>query len=85
MLRDPYLEASRLDPYHTAPLLRGRPVLQAHGTSDTWVPASSGELLYELLDRPDQLVMSGGHELLFYFLPDKAEFIADWVEEATGE
>jgi hypothetical protein len=28
--------------------------------------------------------MSGGHELLFYFLPDKAEFIADWVDEATG-
>ncbi len=85
VLRDPYLQASRLDPYHTAMLLRGRPVLQAHGRADTWVPASSGELLYERLGRPDQLVMSGGHELLFYFLPDKAEFIADWVEEATGE
>jgi predicted esterase len=84
VLRDSYLEASRLDPYHTAQLLRGRPVLQAHGRADTWVPASSGELLYERLGRPDQLVMSGGHELLFYFLPDKAEFIADWVDEATG-
>lgn len=83
LLRDQYLAASRLDPYHTAPLLRGRPILQAHATSDTWVPKSSGELLYELLGRPDQLVMSGGHELLFYFLPEKAEFIADWVDGAT--
>ena len=84
VLRDSYLEASRLDPYHTAQLLRGHPVLQAHGRADTWVPASSGELLYERLGRPDQLVMSGGHELLFYFLPDKAEFIADWVDEAAA-
>jgi predicted esterase len=83
MLRGPYLAASRLDPYHAAPLMRHAQLLMLHGLHDTWVPASSGELLYERLDRPQRLVMSGGHEFLFYFLPDKAEFIAVWLENAT--
>lgn len=74
-----YLAASKLDPYHTAPLLQHTPVLFVAGTSDTWVPSSCGELLYERLGRPDRLTISAGHELLFFFLPSKASFIADWV------
>jgi dienelactone hydrolase len=76
-----YLAASSLDPYHTAPLLREKPVLFVAGSSDTWVPAQCGDLLYERLGKPDRLMISAGHELLFFFLPSKAPFIADWVEQ----
>lgn len=76
-----YLAASTLDPYHTAPLLREKPVLFVAGSSDTWVPAQCGDLLYERLGKPDRLMISAGHELLFFFLPSKAPFIADWVEK----
>lgn len=75
-----YLEHSKLDPYHTAPLLANIPVLVVHADSDTWVPAECGDLLWERLGRPDRLRISAGHELLFYLLPNKAKFIADWVE-----
>jgi hypothetical protein len=80
---DAYLRASRLDPYYTAPLLRGIPVLQVHATSDDWVPYKGGEILYERLGRPDRLSIAGGHQMLFYFLPGQAKKIADWVESAV--
>jgi predicted esterase len=79
-----YLEASKLDPYHTAPLVRDIPTLQVHAKKDTWVPAHTGELLYERLGRPDRLSISAGHELLFYRLPGQRRRIADWVERAAG-
>lgn len=75
-----YLDHARLDPYYTAPLLSNIPVLVVHADSDTWVPAECGELLWERLGKPDRLRISAGHELLFYLLPNKAGFIADWVE-----
>ncbi len=80
-----YLARSRLDPYHTAPLLaaRGTPVLQVHASDDTWVPASGGELLFERLGRPERLTIHADHDLLFYLLPGKAEWIADWVDRAV--
>ncbi|GMV26139.1 MAG: hypothetical protein AMXMBFR58_21700 [Phycisphaerae bacterium] len=76
-----YLAASKLDPYHTAPRLASLPVLLVTGSDDTWVPAECGDLLWERLGRPPRLEISAGHELLFYFLPDKAHFIAQWVED----
>lgn len=76
-----YLELSKLDPYHTAPALNGLPVLQAHAIWDTWVPAEGGELLTKRLGDPDMLIMPGGHGMLFYFLPKRKAWIADWVEE----
>ena len=79
-----YLEASKLDPYHTAPLVRDIPTLQVHATKDTWVPWRTGELLYERLGRPDRLSISAGHELLFYRLPGQRRRIADWVERSVG-
>ncbi len=78
-----YLRSTRLDPYVTAPLLAGLPVLQVHAAWDGWVPEETGELLYKRLGRPDRMVFQGGHSLLFLFLPDHAAKIADWIERAT--
>lgn len=79
-LDDLYLAASKLDPYHTAPLIAHLPVLQVHAGKDTWVPKATGELLYERLNCPERLVLSGDHDILFYLLPQKSKWIADWVE-----
>ncbi len=79
-----YLKASRLDPYHTAPLLADLPTLFVCGSRDTWVSSACGELLWQRMGKPDRLTIDAGHELLFYFLPSKAGFIADWVEHAVG-
>ena len=79
-----YLELSKLDPYHTAAALRGMPVLQVHAIWDTWVPADLGELLEDRLGRPDQLWHTGGHGMLFYFLPSQAGWISEWIERAVA-
>lgn len=79
-----YLKATRLDPYHTAPLLAGLPVLQVHAAWDGWVPEETGELLYQRLGRPDRMVFQGGHSTLFLFLPRHADEIMDWIEHATA-
>jgi alpha-beta hydrolase superfamily lysophospholipase len=84
-ISDLYLAASKLDPYHTAPLITHLPILVLHASSDTWVPAAMGELLYERLDYPERLVMSGGHEHLFYFLPGRAKWIVDWTEKKVQQ
>lgn len=79
-----YLERTRLDAYVTAPLLRGVPVLVVDAGLDTWVPAEYGAVLYERLGRPDRLHMAlGGHGMLFYFLPRRGPWIADWVNTAV--
>jgi hypothetical protein len=44
------------------------------------VPAATGELLYERLGRPDRLDFSMDHYKLFYFIPDQAPRVADWLE-----
>lgn len=80
-----YIQHSKLDPYYTAPLLRGLPMLVVDARSDTWVPAAGGELLFDRLGRPDRLTIGADHDLLFYFLPWKAEVIADWLEGAVGK
>lgn len=84
LLEKAYLEHSKLDPFHTAPTLRGMPILQVHGSWDTWVPAEGGDILYERLGRPDRLTIGGGHQMLFYFLPSQAKRIADWVDAALN-
>lgn len=80
-----YIQHSKLDPYHTAPLLRGLPMLVVDARRDTWVPAAGGELLFDRLGRPDRLTIGADHDLLFYFLPWKAGVIADWLEKAVGK
>jgi hypothetical protein len=83
-LETAYLSASRLDPYHTAPLLASIPVLVVDAGMDTWVPSDFGEVLHERLGRPDRLHMAlGGHGMLFYFLPGRAGWIADWMDRSV--
>lgn len=78
-----YLTATRLDPYHTAPLLAGLPVLQVHAYWDGWVPEETGEMLYARLGRPDRIGFLGGHSTLFLFLPGRSGQIMDWIEGVT--
>lgn len=79
-----YLSRTRMDAYQTAPLLADQPVLVIDAGMDTWVPSEYGQLLYERLGRPDRLHMAmGGHGFLFYFLPRRSAWIADWVASAV--
>jgi hypothetical protein len=56
-----------------------------HADWDEWVPASTGERLYDLLGKPDRWRLRlGGHGMLFYLLPTKAGDIASWVRAATS-
>lgn len=79
-----YLERSRLDPYHTAPLLADRPVLVLQAARDGYVLPRYGDLLWERLGRPERWVRNSGHVLLFYWLDDSAVEVADWVERSAA-
>jgi dienelactone hydrolase len=81
-LLDAYLRHSRLDPYRTAAVLANKPVLQYWGQWDKWVPAHSGDLLYQQLNHPDKVTFLGGHALLFYFLPTQSGRICSWIDHA---
>ena len=63
--------------------MAGTPVLVAHASFDAIVPASAGELLIARLGWPERLVFLGGHMGLFYMLPKRAEWIADWLDRHT--
>lgn len=78
-----YLERASLDAYHTAPALRGKPLLVLHAENDLAVPSRLGEQLWERLGRPERWSYPLGHELLFMMLPTKYEEIADWVDSAV--
>lgn len=75
-----YLKFSRLDPYATAPLIRGKPVLMVHANLDSTVPADNGWLLWERLGRPDRYVHVVGHRTLFLTLYTQSRRIADWID-----
>ncbi|RNC81284.1 MAG: alpha/beta hydrolase [Phycisphaera sp.] len=79
-----YFSHSRLDGVHTAQFMTHIPTLMIHGSSDTAVPASSGDLLWEKLGKPERWVMPVGHELLFAAIPLRMVAILDWLEENTG-
>ena len=83
-LNEAVLERTALDPYHTAAFLAAMPVLQLHAKFDRIVPASTGELLYQRLGRPERWSYLLGHLGLFWWLPHEAGRIADWVEQATA-
>ena len=78
-----YLEASTLDPYHTAPALADVPTLMLHAGFDQVVPASAGRALYQRLGRPERWTFWLGHSLLFWRLPAYAESIATWLDTAA--
>ena len=82
-LQDEYFELSRLDGVHTAQSMSHIPILMIHGSSDTAVPASTGDLLWEKLGKPERWVMPVGHELLFAAIPLRMVAILDWLEANT--
>ena len=75
-----YLASTRLDPYHTAPLLTRLPVLQVDGASDGTVKPRYADLLWERLGRPERWTTSGGHTWLFLSMDTLAPRMLDWVE-----
>jgi len=83
-LPDEYLKHSKFDPYHTAPLLAGKPVLFLQGTMDRIIPRQNGDLLYERLNRPERWSYPLGHIPLFWVLPSQSNRIADWIERNAG-
>ncbi|MFT3686053.1 MAG: hypothetical protein QM783_14220 [Phycisphaerales bacterium] len=55
--------------------------LLLHGTLDKAVPASTGDELWELLGKPERIVIKGGHEWVFMTLAGKYNAIADWLNK----
>ena len=84
-LHEAYLARAKLDPYHTAPALAGVPTLMLQGDCDGIVLPRFGDLLWERLGRPERWHGNYGHTLLFYWLPDSAADIADWIGAHAGE
>ena len=80
-----YLELSTLDGYHTAESMSGIPTLMIHGSTDTAVPADTGELLWDRLGKAERWVMPVGHELVFAALPVRMVALLDWLDEQTAE
>ncbi len=83
-LSELYLAESRLDPYHTSRFLGRTPVLVFHARLDEVMPAWSGELLHRRLRQPDWVRVLGDHEDVLEEWVERAEWVADWVEEAVA-
>ena len=79
-----YMEHARLDPYHTAAALKGKPVLLFYGSLDRAVQAALGDLLWERLGRPRRDVVPYGHEFLFGLVPSKLDEFSAWLIEQSG-
>lgn len=76
-----YRAAAPLDSVNLVGTLKTIPWLLIHGTTDKAVPASTGEELWELLGKPERIVIKGGHEWVFLTLSGKFDAIADWVNK----
>ncbi|MDP1663090.1 MAG: alpha/beta hydrolase [Phycisphaerales bacterium] len=74
-----YRAAAPLDSSKIAPLVKNVPWLLLHGTKDKAVPAATGEELWELLGRPERIVIKGGHEWVFLTLSSRFNAIAAWM------
>lgn len=84
-LSSSYLQQSKLDGFHTAPLLKGVPALVLHAEDDTIVPAPLGELLYQRLGHPERWTFGGGHELLFLQLGAFSGPITNWIDRTLSD
>ncbi len=84
LLYGTYLGYSKLDPWYTALACRRLPVLMVQGRSDTIVPTSRGDELFERLNAPDVLSYPGGHRMVFFSLPSASGRIQQWVSDQTG-
>lgn len=81
---DVYLAESRLDPYHTARFLGGKPVLLVHARFDEVVPHWTGDILHARLGSPKRLRVLGDHEDLLDELEERAGWIVAWAEGAVA-
>lgn len=81
-----YLDRARLDPFHTARALRGKPTLVLHGSADAAVPAPLGDVLWERLGRPERWEYATGHEgLIIEMLPRDTDRVIGWIRSALGQ
>jgi hypothetical protein len=55
------------------------------GMFDGVVPASTGDVLYERLARPERWSYPLGHGGVFWLLPQRAGYIIDWVERTVHD
>lgn len=79
-----YRRATRLDGYNIGPLIRRIPTLMLQASFDAVIPGSTGDLLYERLGRPERWSYPLGHFGLFWWLPNEAKEMADWIEQASA-
>jgi pimeloyl-ACP methyl ester carboxylesterase len=63
-----YRRLAPLDSANLAPSLAGTSVLMVQATTDRAVPRVTGDLLWEKADKPERIMVSGGHEWLFFTL-----------------
>ncbi len=75
-----YHAAAPLDNVSTASSLKGLRTLFILATADKAVPYKRGVQLWEAAGKPDRYLTSGGHELLFLFLPNSFGVIINWIE-----
>jgi pimeloyl-ACP methyl ester carboxylesterase len=74
-----YRAAAPLDSANLAAVVKSIPWLVVHGSSDKAVPAASGDEMWEMLGKPERIVVKGGHEWVFMTLPGKFNAICDWL------
>jgi predicted esterase len=79
---DAYLANAPLDPFHAAAVLRDKKILLYHASLDQAVPAATGDLLWERLDRPERRTFPVGHELLFLGMTTEVPAVMDWLQAA---
>lgn len=84
-LNQEYLRFAHLDPYNIAPCLGDRAVLILHAMWDDIVQASDGDLLYDQLGHPERIVVTMGHQGLFWRLPAYAAWVAAWTDRAVTD
>ncbi|HYF16125.1 MAG TPA: hypothetical protein VD971_13735 [Phycisphaerales bacterium] len=75
------LVRTALDPYHTAIVLRGKPVLMVQGNADQAVPSPLGDVLWERAGRPERMILAAGHETLFMGLSRRFPALLDWLDK----
>ncbi len=83
--QEAYMNNAPMDAYHTAPLVADVPSLMIHGSKDRAVPAWSGDLLWERLNKPTRWSYKQGHEAIFVSLPLRMVRVLNWIEKAVAE
>lgn len=82
-LEQDYLAFSRLDAYHTAPLLRGVPTLLIDAANDGVVPPRFADQLWDRLGNPERWTINAGHSYLIYTLDNYSSDVVSWINHTT--